>query len=184
MRWILIVLVLLLALAAVSGCPRGQGSVAEKVKEQPGEPVVGKRGETGAKTPETKSDATPGKPAEVPAAAMPAEWPADLPQYPGSTITAATSRSENGGVFVALMLKTNDSPDKVLKYYDEKALAAGLRQLKQLPLPAGGGSVTYESDAATFSVETSQITGETSTHVSLIYKLKPLGDGDKPLANP
>ena len=184
MRWFLIVLATVFALAAVSGCPRGQSSVAENVKEQPGEPVVGKRGESSAKTPGTNTDATPAPQAESPAAAIPAGWPAELPQYPGSEITAATSRNEAGELFVALMLKTGDSPDKVLKYYDEKALAAGFKQKEQLPLPAGSGSVNYERDGASFSVEVSQFTNETTSHVSLIYKVKALGDSQQPLQNP
>ena len=60
------------------------------------------------------------------AAQWPENWPAELPQYPGSTLNSSHIGSDAGEEkFLGVALVTSDAEDKVLEYYSEHALAAG-----------------------------------------------------------
>lgn len=47
---------------------------------------------------------------------LPADWPADLPAYPGATIKAAMSTPQGK----SLVMETTDGPDKVHDFYKGK----------------------------------------------------------------
>jgi len=71
------------------------------------------------------------------AGGMPEGWPAELPQYPGSTIEGSTTQSTEVGTVYHVMLKAAASPDEVAAFYREKATAAGYAMKNEATTPEG-----------------------------------------------
>lgn len=65
-------------------------------------------------------------------AKIPENWPAALPQYPGSKIEVAHSVSGEHGEAWTVYMITQDEPAKVAEFYDGKATAAGFKQLSTM----------------------------------------------------
>ena len=170
MNRLLISLILAFAVVAIAGCPKPQqpagNAAAASATAQPGSPATGREGKVETQTPSSAS-----KNAPLPAD-WPSNWPADLPQYPGSTVTAATTNSTSAGVFMAVMMRTTDSPDAVLAFYDKAVLAAGYEKKVNIKLPGGGGTASYEKGSKSLSVKVDRPTGETQTGVQLLLKFK------------
>jgi hypothetical protein len=162
-------LILVFAVVAFTGCPKPQpanDAAAASATAQPGNPATGRESQSQTQTPSGASGSVPET------AKSPAAWPADLPQYPGSQISESTTNTMHEALFMAVMMKTPDSADQVLAYYEKAALAAGYVKKVTIKLPAGGGSSSYEDATKSLSVKADHPVGETLTSVQLLLKFK------------
>jgi hypothetical protein len=76
---------------------------------------------------------------------MPAGWPKEVPQYPGSKVLASTSTDSTKGKQFMLLLETPDAVDAVLGYYDGKLTGAGYKKTAEIA-KEDGKTRFYESD--------------------------------------
>ena len=53
-------------------------------------------------------------------AALPADFPKDIPVYPGATVTASYAGANAAGAGRAVTFETGDSPEKVVDFYKSK----------------------------------------------------------------
>jgi len=124
----------LLALYAVAGCNK----IAEKAGEAAVEKMI--EAETGG---DVDMDIDGGKvtfkdedgtvtSVVGEGAKMPENWPAALPQYPGSNVEMAHSVSGEHGEAWTVYMTTPDEPAKVAEFYDGKATAAGYKKLSTM----------------------------------------------------
>jgi hypothetical protein len=84
-------------------------------------------------------------------ASLPAEWPAELPQYPGSTVEMSQRIDTPEGAQFSVTLKTSDSKEQVVAFYSEKAKAAGYKEVGSMSIEETSQQF-YESDRHTFMV--------------------------------
>ena len=154
MRTILILALIVLA-AMLFGCQKAAEKAAEKMVEaQSGGRISAdiSGGDVTVTDKETGAKMTMGE-----HAAMPEGWPADMPQYPGSTVLQSMTQDSPQGKHLHVMLHTQDSPKTVLDYYKEKAVAAGYKVVVESSLEEGG-MVVFES--ASSSVHVNAMTSE------------------------
>jgi hypothetical protein len=76
---------------------------------------------------------------------MPAGWPKEVPQYPGSKVLAQSSTDSTKGKQFVLLLETPDAVDKVLGFYDGKLSAAGFKKTAEMT-KEDGKTRFYQSD--------------------------------------
>ena len=61
-------------------------------------------------------------------AKIPAGWPPEFPQYPGSNVIASHSTGDDEGRMMGVSMTTKDAPEQVIQYYEDKAASAGYKQ--------------------------------------------------------
>jgi hypothetical protein len=148
--WALAVVVCLLGAACNKAAEKASEAAAERAIEAAsgGEVDVDYSGDT-----MTVTDKETGESAEVTweAKSMPADWPASLPQYPGSEVEAVQTHKQGDGVMMMVNLKTTDTEDAVIAFYEDKATAAGFTEAGTFSIPEGGQTI-YESADQTFVV--------------------------------
>jgi hypothetical protein len=83
--------------------------------------------DTSADTTRPPDEIDPSRFPEVPEgaeAAVPANFPSDLPVYPGSVPAQGRGRSSDSGEIAGFQLLTNDSPDQAYNYYYDQLEAS------------------------------------------------------------
>ena len=98
----LLALVLLVATAVAIACGGGDNKDADQVLQRFME--IGQN---------------PGATAEVMIGEVPSGLPADLPEYPGSSLIGSTVTTDAGTESISVLRETSDSLDNVLLYYEE-----------------------------------------------------------------
>ncbi len=98
----LLALVLLIATAVAVACGGGDNKDAEQVLQRFME--IGQN---------------PGATAEVMIGEVPSGLPADLPEYPDSSLIGSTVTTDAGSKSISVLRETSDSLDNVLLYYEE-----------------------------------------------------------------
>lgn len=156
MRAMVMLLILLPAmLLALAGCPH---SVPQRSAEATydAETAAARSGQ-GA---EAAADAAQTPPS------LPEEWPAEFPVYPDAVLTSCLPNAGGPQTGYTARLGTKEKGEKVLEFYRDKALAAGLKQQSYV--------VTEESGAAYFHGEKLDFTAgfdlaKDGTRVTLMY---------------
>jgi hypothetical protein len=158
MRWLIVLFGLAGLAAVINACPRREfptKTAAEKAAEAPVDYPSNDASaiDLGTEQPQAKIDGpqqdmqlkpdTPG---------MPAGWPPELPQYPGSTVKSVSTRTDQGELTMTILLFSDDKPQQGLDYYAQKAKAAGYTVQLEMSTQDGGGTATYDSPAWRFSV--------------------------------
>jgi hypothetical protein len=103
-------------------------------------------------------------------AGMPEGWPETLPAYPEAAIKMSQNIGSGGTAALNVILETKAAPQDVLRFYDEKAKAAGFTNALQVNTKDGGGMYRYESDKQAFSVTAAA--GATGTTITLVLSQK------------
>jgi hypothetical protein len=85
-------------------------------------------------------------------AVLPAGWPETLPVYPGATIKMAQQIGSGNTSALNVVLETKAAAQDALRFYDEKAKAAGFTNALQVNTKDGGGMYRYENEKQAFSV--------------------------------
>ena len=101
-----------------------------------------------------------------------AKFPAWVPDYPGSNPQGAFSAQGEGSAAGTFTFKTSDSPDKVLKYYEDEFKAAGMKITTKVSSEdndrRSGGVITGvdEHNNHTVNVVLGQDNGETTVAIT------------------
>ena len=99
---------------------------------------------------------------------MPAGWPSEIPQYPGSKINVSVNNPSNGsGLIVALT--TQDSPNKVIDYYKPKLESNGWTNIKTENF-SSMFVVSGEKNGHIMAINATNASGE--TRIGMIYRTK------------
>lgn len=116
-----------LALGALNGCNKLAEQTSDEAAESIAEAAMGGNADVEIDGDQVKIATEDGGVQTIAAGSgeFPEGWPASLPQYPGSKITAGSKNSQGEHVAYAISLSTGDGPGLVMAYYKEKALAAG-----------------------------------------------------------
>jgi hypothetical protein len=93
-------------------------------------------------------------------AEFPADWPSELPQYPGSTVELSQRMEMPDGVQLSVTLKTGDGREQIAAFYADKAKAAGYKEVGSMSFEEMSQQV-YESDKHTLMVSCSTEEGAT-----------------------
>ena len=93
--------------------------------------------------------------------------PSWIPSYPGSKPEVAFTGSGNGGEAGTFAFKTSDSPQQVMKFYQDKINDLGLKTYMVANTPDGGTIGAGEQDGRSLNVTVGGSRGETS--VTVIY---------------
>jgi hypothetical protein len=93
--------------------------------------------------------------------------PSWIPSYPGSKPEVAFTGSGNGGEGGTFTFKTSDSPQQVLKFYQDKVAELGLKTFMVANTADGGTIAAGEQNGRSLSVTVSTSGGQTS--VAVIY---------------
>lgn len=94
-------------------------------------------------------------------AEIPADFPKDLPVYPGSKVVAGIVAGEGG----MITLQTGDDPGKVADFYREKLAAEGWNLGSEMNL-GGQRILTVEKEGRNGAVQISRDGGETTILIS------------------
>ena len=128
--YLILAFALSLICAVAIGCNTGTEEPAEPLDETPTETTSGEdtsaNTSTDAARPADKID--PSRFPEVPEgaeAAVPANFPSDLPVYPGSVPAQGRGNKDEGGNIAGVQLLTNDRPDQAYNYYHDELEAKG-----------------------------------------------------------
>lgn len=98
-------------------------------------------------------------------ARIPADFPADVPAYPGATVISSATMSDGDSRGASLMLSTADAADKVAGWYEERLGAGGWAKTGGYTM-AGSDSRVYGKGGADLTVTASgEAGGETSVIV-------------------
>jgi len=79
-------------------------------------------------------------------AAVPANFPSDLPVYPGSVPAQGRGAKDEGGDIAGVQLLTNDSPDEAYNYYHDQLEASGWGIVTANEEEDAQKSITVEKD--------------------------------------
>jgi hypothetical protein len=168
-----------LSLLLLPGCrklaEKATEKVAEKVAEQQIEKSTGGKAhvDINSQGGSVKVSSDNGKTqAEYGTASLPEGWPAWLPQYPGSKITMGMRQMEGDKASLHLMLTTRDAPDKVLQFYEQKAIAQGFKSQMKMNMQQTGTMETFEGTDQTLSIVISTGSDGTSASLTLVPKSK------------
>ena len=96
---------------------------------------------------------------------VPADWPADVPVYPGATVQAAMTMESGGVPGHTLSLMTNDPVNKVAEFYRGKL--SGLNLVADVKPDANSVSLMYQRADGKGSVMVSIVAAGGPTMVSL-----------------
>ncbi|MBI4066674.1 hypothetical protein HY411_03075 [Candidatus Gottesmanbacteria bacterium] len=101
---------------------------------------------------------------------IPADWPADAPVYPGSTVTySGSSNPQTGESGYAAVLTTSDSAQKVRDYYSKELISQGWKT--EATYNANESSViSATKDTRTFTVATAEAGGTTTITLGVSQK--------------
>jgi hypothetical protein len=110
-----------------------------------------------------------GSQGEVP---LPEGWPEALPAYPGATIKMGQRIGSGTTAALNVVMETKDAASDVLRFYDEKAKAAGFTNALQVNTNGGGGMYRYESATQAFAVTATAGVAGTATAITLVLSQK------------
>jgi len=79
-------------------------------------------------------------------AALPSNFPSDLPVYPGSVPAQGRGVKDDGGDIAGVQLLTNDTPDQAYNFYYDQLEASGWGILTRADEEDGQKSITVEKD--------------------------------------
>jgi hypothetical protein len=108
-------------------------------------------------------------------AALPEGWPAWLAQYPGSTVTMGNRQAGADRTSFTATLMTKDAPEQVVKFYEDKAAAQGLKSQTKMNMPGNGSMESFVKDDQILSV--SCATTSNGNAITLMYEAKPKKGG-------
>lgn len=102
---------------------------------------------------------------------MPEGWPTWLGQYPGSTVQMSNRQALTDKVSLTATLLTKDAPELVVKFYEDKATAQGMKSNMKMSMPDNGSMASFVKDDQVLTVTC--LTGTDGNTVSLVYEAKP-----------
>lgn len=178
MRFVLFLVLAGFALL-LTACP--QAGSKPKLHVVP--PASGSAG--GAASTQANQDAAPGQGAAKPGTQaglvelggrgevpLPEGWPQTLPAYPGAAIKMGQRIGSGATAALNVVMETKDAAQDVLRFYDEKAKAAGFTNALQVNTNGGGGMYRYESDTQAFSVTATAGAAGVATAITLVLSQK------------
>jgi hypothetical protein len=104
-------------------------------------------------------------------ASMPEGWPQWLGQYPGSTVQLSNRQVLTDKVSLTVTLQTKDAPELIVKYYEDKATAQGMKSTMKMSMPQNGSMESFTKEDQMLSVTC--LTGAEGNTISLVYESKP-----------
>jgi hypothetical protein len=104
-------------------------------------------------------------------ASMPEGWPSWLGQYPGSTVQMANRQVLTDKVSLTATLQTKDAPELIVKFYEDKATAQGMKSNMKMSMPQNGSMQSFTKDDQILTVTC--VTNTDGNTISLIYEFKP-----------
>jgi len=164
---ILVCCCLTLAPGALAGCNKtADQSAGEAVGQVPGSPTgaAAAGGQTGQS--ETGGQGSSASAAAGGGTQLPEGWPASLPVYPNSEIVAAYSTGSGADQAFAVNLNTSATPEMVMAFYKEKALAAGFTQVNAVNDPERSFA-HFTGEAWNFNVTCTASNGTTGVMLAL-----------------
>jgi len=134
-NYTILALTLPLICAIAVGCNTGTEEPDAPRDESAADTTSGTETSAGGDSARPRDEIDPSRFPEIPEgaeAAVPANFPADLPVYPGSVPAQGRGGSSESGEIAGVQLLTNDSPEKAYNYYyDElEASAWGIESSK------------------------------------------------------
>ena len=151
-NYLILALALPLICAIAVGCNTGTEEPDAPRAETPAETTSGTDAGLSTSTDEEgrpPDEIDPSRFPEVPEgaeAALPSNFPADLPVYPGSVPAQGRGVRDEGGDIAGVQLLTNDTPDEAYNYYHDQLEASGWGILTRADEEDGQKSITVEKD--------------------------------------
>lgn len=108
-------------------------------------------------------------------ASLPEGWPTWLGQYPGSTVQMGNRQADTDKLSLSATLMSTDAPDKIVKFYEDKATAQGMKSTMKMSMPDNGSMQSFTKGDDILTV-TCVISKDGNT-ISLIYESKTKKSG-------
>jgi hypothetical protein len=176
MRIVYGLVVLAAVLALAPACQKLAEKASEKIAEKALEQSSGGKAhiDLNSKNGSVKIDSTDGKTQTQygEGSALPADWPAWLGQYPGSKVMMSNEQHETEKTSCTVTLNTKDAPEQVVKFFEDKAAAQGLKSQSKMTMPGNGTMESFIKDDQVLSVTCITGSGQDGNTISLIYEFK------------